>query len=71
MHLFVRDDDVGVIDAPQAMVGDRQQAMVGDRQQAIGVGRQVDADHARALVGNHVQEAGILVRKAVVVLAPD
>ena len=63
VHLFVRDDDVDVIDTLQAMVGDRQQA--------IGVGRQVDADHARALVGNHVQEAGILVRKAVVVLAPD
>ena len=40
-------------------------------QQAVGVGRQVDARHGRALVGDHVDEARVLVREAVVILAPD
>jgi hypothetical protein len=52
MHLFVRDDDIDVIDAAQAMIGDRQQG--------IGVGRQVNANDARPLIGYDVEEAGVL-----------
>ena len=63
MHLFVGDDDVDVVDALQAVISDREQA--------IGVGRQVDTDNVRTLVGDHIEEAGILVREAVVILAPD
>jgi hypothetical protein len=45
--------------------------VVADREQAVGVGRQVDAHHAGALVRYHVEEAGVLVREPVVVLPPD
>ena len=63
VHLLVGDDDVDVVDAVEAMVGDRQQA--------VGVRRQVDAHHVGALVGDHVEEARVLVGEAVVVLSPD
>jgi hypothetical protein len=62
-RLFSGDDDVDVVAAAQAVVGHRQQR--------VGVRRQVDADDLRLLVGDVVDEAGILVRKAVVVLPPD
>lgn len=61
--LLVRDDDVDVVDGPQAVVHDGQQA--------VAVGGQVDAHHLGALVGHQVEEAGVLVREAVVVLSPD
>ena len=63
LRLLVRDDDVDVVLAAEAVVADREQA--------VGVGRQVDAHHAGALVRHHVEEAGVLVRKPVVVLPPD
>ena len=47
------------------------QAMIHDREQAVGVGRKVDAHHLRLLVDDVVDEAGVLVREAVVVLPPD
>ena len=37
MRLLVGDDDVDVVGAAQAMIGDAQQA--------VGVGRQIDARH--------------------------
>ena len=40
-------------------------------EQRVGVGRQVDADHLGLLVDHVVDEAGILVAEAVVVLPPD
>ena len=45
--------------------------MIGDRQQRIGIGRQVDRATDGPLVGDQIDEAGILVREAVVVLTPD
>ena len=63
MHLFVGNDHVYVVDAAQTVVGDRQQA--------VGIGRQIDPHYGGALVGDHVEKAGVLVREAVVVLAPD
>jgi hypothetical protein len=63
VHLLVGDDDVNIIDAAQAVVGYREQA--------VGVGRQVDAGHIRALVGDYVEESRVLVRKAIVILSPD
>ena len=47
------------------------QAVIKDRQQAVGVGRQVDAHDIGLLVDDVVEEAGILVREAVVILLPD
>ena len=62
-RLLAGDDDVDVVAAAQAMVGHRQQA--------IGVRRQIDPDDFRLLVDDVVDEAGVLVAKAVVVLPPD
>ena len=45
--------------------------MIGDPEQRVGVRRKVDADDVGLLVGDEVDEAGILVAEAVVVLAPD
>ena len=61
--LLVAHDDVDVVGAPQAVVRHRQQA--------VRVRRQVDAGDRRALVDHDVEEARVLVREAVVVLAPD
>ena len=61
--LLARDDDVDVVSAAQAMVGDRQQA--------VGVGRQIDADDFGFLVDDVVDESRVLMAEAVVVLAPD
>ena len=61
--LLAGDDDVDVVAAAQAMVGDREQR--------VGVGRQIDADDVRLLVDHMIDEAGVLVAEAVVVLPPD
>ena len=62
-RLLAGDDDVDVVPAAQAVIGDRQQA--------VGVRRQVDADDLGLLVGNVVDEPRVLMAKAVVVLPPD
>ena len=62
-RLLAGDDDVHVVAAAQAVVGDRQQR--------VGVGRQVHPDHLGLLVHDVVDEARVLMREAVVVLAPD
>src|SRR5215471_13684918 len=61
--LFIADDYVDVVLAPQAVVGNRQQR--------VDVRRQVNSHHFGALVKNHVQEPGVLMGKTVVVLPPD
>ena len=63
VRLLTCDDDVDILARPQAMV-------VGGKQR-VGVRRQVDAHDGRALVDHVVDEAGILVAEAVVVLTPD
>ena len=63
MRLLVGDDDVDVVLAAQAVVGDAQQA--------VGVGRQIDARDVGALVADHIEKAGILMGEAVVILPPD
>ena len=60
--LLAGDDDVDVVAAAQAVVGDRQQG--------VGVRRQVDPDDLGLLVHHVVDEAGVLVGEAVVVLPP-
>ncbi len=62
-RLLAGDDHVHVVAAAQAVVGDREEA--------VRVGRQVDPDDLGLLVHDVVDEAGILVREAVVVLPPD
>src|SRR5215470_13268955 len=63
MQLFVGNDHIDVVLASQAVVGYRQQA--------VGIGGKVDARNLGALVKHNVQEAWVLVRESVVVLAPD
>ena len=63
MHLFVGDNYVDVVLAPQTMIGDRKKG--------VDVRRKIDAGHLGALVHDHVEETGVLVGKTVVVLAPD
>ena len=62
-RLLAGDDHVDVVL--------RAQAVVGDRQERVRVRRQVDADDLRLLVHDVVDEPGVLVREAVVVLPPD
>jgi hypothetical protein len=62
MHLFVRDYNVHVVDASQAMVRDGEQA--------VCVGWKVDADDAWALVGDHVEKTRVLMGKPVMILKP-
>ncbi len=62
MLLLVDHDQIDVVAAAQAMVGDRQQA--------VRVGRQVDSRHDAALGQQSVDEAGALMAEAVVIVAP-
>ena len=62
-RVLARDHDVDVMAAAQAVVHHRQQA--------VGIRRQVDAHDIGLLVHDVVDEAGILVGEAVVILAPD
>ena len=61
--LLVGHDHVHVVLAAQAVIGHRQQR--------VGVRRQVDADDRRPLVRHQIDESRVLVREAVVILAPD
>jgi hypothetical protein len=45
--------------------------MISDAEQGIGVRGQIDPDDIGLFVDDMVNEAGILVRKAVMVLPPD
>ncbi|MGY3465331.1 hypothetical protein ACVW0I_002202 [Bradyrhizobium sp. LM6.11] len=60
-RLLAGDDHV------DAIIG--AQAMVRDPQQRVGIRREVDADDVGLLVGDEIDEAGILMAEAVVVLA--
>jgi hypothetical protein len=61
-RLLAGHDHVDVVAAAQAVVRHRQEA--------VGVGRQVDPHHFGLLVHDVVDEAGVLMGEAVVVLAP-
>jgi hypothetical protein len=63
MYLFVRYDDVDIVNASEAVVSHRKQA--------VSVRRQIDAHNAGALVRDHVEKTGILMGETVVVLPPD
>ena len=61
--LLAGDDHVDVVAAAQAVVGHAQQA--------VRIRRQIDADDLGLLVDDVIDEAGILVAEAVVILPPD
>ena len=62
-RVLARHHDVDVVAAPQAVVHHREQA--------VGIRRKVDPDDLGLLVDHMVDEAGVLVGEAVVVLPPD
>src|SRR5205807_6148111 len=62
LRLLVDDDQIDVVAAAQAVVGDREQA--------VRVRRQVDASHLSLLGDQGIDETGTLVREPVVVVAP-
>ena len=45
--------------------------MIDNRQETIGVRRQIDAHDLGLLVDDVINETGVLMRKSVVILAPD
>ena len=61
--LLAGDNDIDIIAAAQAVIGDRKQA--------VGVRRQVDAHDVGFLVDYVIDEAGVLMAEAVVILPPD
>src|SRR6476661_6044103 len=61
-RLLARDDHVHIVTAAQAVVGDGQER--------VRVRREIDADDLGLLVHHVVDEAGVLMREAVVVLPP-
>jgi len=63
VQLFVGNDHIDVVLAAKTMIGYRQKA--------IGIWRKIDTRYCSALVENHVQKTGVLVRKAVVILPPN
>ncbi len=62
-RLLAGDDHIDVVAAAQYVIGHREQG--------VGVRREIDPDDLGALVEDLVDEAGVLVREAVVVLPPD
>ena len=62
-RVFSRNHHVHIMPAAQAVIEDRQQA--------VGVGRKINAHDIGLLVDDVVEETGILVREAVVILLPD
>src|SRR5208282_1085544 len=61
--LFAGDYYVDVVAASEAVVGNGKQA--------IGIGRKIDPHYLCFLVDYVIDEAGVLVRKPVMVLTPD
>ena len=62
-RLLSRDDYIDVMPAAQAVIGHGKQG--------VGIGRQIDAHDIRFLVHHKIDEAGVLMAEAVVVLPPD
>jgi hypothetical protein len=62
-RMFARDHDVDVMAAAQAVIHHRQQA--------VGIRRQINAHDLGLLVHDVIDETGILMREAVVILPPD
>ena len=54
--LLAGDDEVDVVAAAQAVVGDGEQG--------VGVGREIDADDVGLLVEQVIDEAGVLVARS-------
>src|SRR5208283_3918708 len=63
VQLLVRNDDVDVVLAAEAVICDGQQT--------VHIRRKVNASNGSALVQNNIQKAGVLVRETVVVLSPN
>ena len=47
------------------------QAVIKNRQQAVGIRRKINAHNIGLLIDDVIEKAGILMRKAIMVLLPD
>lgn len=63
VFLLVGDDDVDIVRAAETVIHYGEQT--------IAVWREVNADYFRTFVCNNVEEAGVLMREAVMVLSPN
>jgi hypothetical protein len=63
MLLLVWNDNVDVVDGAKTVIHNRKQT--------VAIGRKVDSDNLRTLVGDNVKETRILVCEAIVVLTPN
>jgi hypothetical protein len=61
--LLTGDDHVDTVAGPQAVVCNPEQG--------IGVRREIDADDIGLLVGDEIDEAGVLMAETIMVLPPD
>src|SRR5690242_13732774 len=61
--MLAGNDDVDVVAAAKAMVGDTEQR--------VRIRRKIDADDLGLLVHDMIDEAGVLMTEAVVILPPD
>ena len=62
-RVLARDDHVDVVPAAQAVVEHRQEA--------VGVRRKINSYDVRLLVDHMIEEAGVLMGEAIMVLLPD
>ncbi len=63
LGLLTRDD---YIDAVPAL-----QTVIGDIEQGVGIGRKIDPHRVGLFIHDMIDESGILMAEAVVILAPD
>lgn len=61
--LFVGNDNVDIVFAVETVIHDREKT--------VTVGREIDADDLGGLIGDDVEETGVLVSETVMVLTPD
>jgi hypothetical protein len=63
MLLLVGDDDIDVVHTAEAVVHHRKQG--------VAIWWEIDANYLWAFVGDNIEEAGVLVGEAIVILSPD
>jgi hypothetical protein len=63
VFLLVGNDNVHIVLTAKAVVHRREQT--------VGIRRKINANNFRALVGDDVKEAGVLVSETIVILSPD
>ena len=63
MGLFIRNNDINLIDTLETAIGDRQET--------IYVRGQINSHHLSTFVGYQIKKPRILMGKTIMILAPD